>query len=95
MKIFLQKDQTVDRVAVQSSGSGGNLHVRRRGGGHAGDLMGAQEALDLSGMPRFQAPRVRFREAVAETPLDLGLLLLEGLLCFAVGFVGFLRYDVR
>jgi hypothetical protein len=73
----------------------GGIHVRRRGGGHAGDLAGAREALDLSGMPQFQAPRVGFREAAAETPLDLGLLALEGLLCFAVGFVGFLRYDVR
>ncbi len=79
---------------VEQTSNTSNYVVRRRGG-HAGDWMGAQEALDLSGMPQFRAPSVELREVVADTPMDLGLLMLESLLCFAVGFAGFLRYDVR
>ena len=71
--------------------------VRRRGGGGHGMWASndVQRPLDLTEMPQFQAPRVGFAEAASEAPGDLGLLAMESLLCFAVGFVGFLRYDVR
>ena len=76
-----------------NSGAGGS-RIHRRRGGHSGNLLGAQEPLDLSGMPVFQAPAA-VGETLARVPLDLGLLAIETLLCFAAGFVGFLRYDVR
>ncbi|MCP4664255.1 MAG: ABC transporter permease subunit [bacterium] len=85
-------------VSFAGERAAGTRHVvRRRGGGGGGVLSdaGAQQPLDLSEMPRFQAPRLGFREAVAPVPADLGLLALESLLGFVVGFVGFLRYDVR
>ena len=53
------------------------------------------EPLDLSELPRFQAPDYTFKEAVAPTIVDMGLLALYSLLAFAGGFVAFLRYDVR
>lgn len=70
--------------------------VRRRGssGGAFSDI-GAQQPLDLSEMPRYQPPRLPLSEAMAPVPADLGLLALESLLGFVVGFVGFMRYDVR
>lgn len=43
---------------------------------------GAKEALDLSAMLAFAAPRVTFAEAAAKVPLDLGNLGVESLLCF-------------
>lgn len=83
---------------VNKGSDGGNVQVRSRRSGRGGHRMvigGAKDTLDLSAMPRFVAPRLGFAEAAAETPQDLGLLGVESLLCFVVGFVGFLRYDVR
>jgi ABC-type transport system involved in multi-copper enzyme maturation permease subunit len=62
---------------------------RRRFGG------GQDEPLDLTEMPRFQPPDYSYKEAVAPTVLDLGLLSLYSLLAFAGAFLAFLRYDVR
>jgi len=56
---------------------------------------GQDEPLDLTEMPRFQPPRYTYREAVAPSVLDMGLLSLYSLLAFAGAFVAFLRYDVR
>ncbi len=86
--------RTFASYVEESSGGGSGMMVRRRGGGHTGSFMGAQEPLDLSGMPAFQAPRADVT-GIAEVPQDLGLLAVEILACFAVGYVGFLRYDVR
>ncbi len=80
---------------VASQGGGDNVMVHRRRGGGAGNERGVQAPVDLTEMPRFEAPRWGFRQAIAPTPPDLGLLALGSLLCFAGGFVGFLRYDVR
>lgn len=80
-------------VASRSDQAGGHV-VRRRGGGRSGPALGASEPLDLSDMPRFQPP-ARASEDWSTLPGDLGLLATLGLLFFAVGYVGFLRYDVR
>lgn len=78
-------------------GDSHNVTFRRRsGGGDSGSpFQETKDTLDLSGMPRFVPPRLGAREAIATTPFDLGLLTLETLLAVAVGFVAFLRYDVR
>ena len=78
-------------------GSGGNAHTIavRRGGGGSQVSFGGQSELDFSGMPRFVAPRPALAEAVASSPVELGLLAAQSLLCFVFAFVGFLRYDVR
>ena len=79
----------------QASDGGGSGHVLRRRGGGSGSLTGATEALDLSGMPSFQTPRLGLAQVASAVSWDFALLAVEVLLCFAVGFVGFLRYDVR
>jgi len=53
------------------------------------------EALDVSELPRFEAPSHTFSEAIAPSVVDVGLLALFSVLCFAGAFVAFLRYDVR
>jgi len=53
------------------------------------------EPLDLTEMPRFQPPQYTYKEAIAPSVLDMGLLSLYSLLAFAGAFVAFLRYDVR
>jgi len=56
---------------------------------------GNDEPLDLTEMPRFTPPSYKFKEAVAPSVIDMGLLGLYSLLAFAGAFVAFLRYDVR
>ena len=56
---------------------------------------GQDEPLDVTEMPRFQPPDYTFREALAPSVVDMGLLSLYSLLAFAGAFVAFLRYDVR
>ena len=53
------------------------------------------KTLDLTELPRFQPPDYSYREAVAPSIVDMGLLALYSLLAFAGAFVAFLRYDVR
>lgn len=54
-----------------------------------------QEPLDLKELPRFEAPKQEFAEAVTPSILDLGLLGMFSIAAFAGAFVSFLRYDVR
>ncbi|MEM7584233.1 MAG: ABC transporter permease subunit [Acidobacteriota bacterium] len=86
--------EAFSRFVDEGSGGGGDMVIRRRGSGHRSSFMGTQEPLDLSDMPRFDAPRRDAATLVAALP-DLGLLATQALACFAVGFVAFLRYDVR
>ncbi len=51
--------------------------------------------LDISDMPRFEAPKSGFTDTLATTIIDFGLLSLYTLAAFAGAFVVFLRYDVR
>ncbi len=52
-------------------------------------------SLDLSELPRFQAPVHSISDALSSTLFDWGLLTLCTLGAFAGAFVVFLRYDVR
>ena len=99
-------DEYRDRFNAFVEEKGGNRMVMRAGGGDHGDddeddeesggLFGGQgEPLDLREMPRYEAPVVHAREAVAPAVADLGLLGLLIVAAFAVAFGSFLRYDVR
>jgi ABC-type transport system involved in multi-copper enzyme maturation permease subunit len=68
---------------------------RGRGFGPGGGGADNQEALDLGEMPRFEAPKQAYAEAVAPSIVDLGLLSLFSIVTFAGAFVAFFRYDVR
>ena len=56
---------------------------------------GDDETLDVSELPRFEAPSHTFAEAFAPSVVDVGLLALFSVLCFGGAFAAFLRYDVR
>ncbi len=51
--------------------------------------------LDVSDMPRLTASRGSLFSGLESSALGLGLLLAEGVLLFYLGFVAFIRYDVR
>lgn len=51
--------------------------------------------LDVSGLPAFVPPAVRFAETAAASVIDAGLIAVFSLLALAGAFVAFLRYDVR
>jgi ABC-type transport system involved in multi-copper enzyme maturation permease subunit len=59
-------------------------------GGSRGD-----ERIDVSDMPRFQAPRLKLAEVLPPVLPDMGILAIGTLLVFFGAFVAFLRYDVR
>lgn len=81
---------------MRSQGAQTGVHAFRRSGGAGGSSgLDAGAPLDIEDMPRFVPPRIRASEALASTPLDLGLLASQALLAFALAFVAFLRYDVR
>ena len=63
----------------------------RRGPGGNDD----PEPLDLSELPRFEAPEESFQEAFAPTIIDLGILSVFSLVAFGGAFLSFMRYDVR
>ncbi|MFQ5629688.1 MAG: ABC transporter permease subunit [bacterium] len=52
-------------------------------------------ALDISGVPKFEAPEHTLAAGFAPFVSDFGLLSLYTILAFAGAFVAFLRYDVR
>jgi len=51
--------------------------------------------LDLSDMPRFQDRSGTLLSGLGSTAVDVGLLLVEAVLLFYLGFVAFIRFDVR
>lgn len=53
------------------------------------------QSLDISEMPRYQAPVVQAGIGLTNSILDFGLLVLFILLSFGGSFVAFLRYDMR
>jgi ABC-type transport system involved in multi-copper enzyme maturation permease subunit len=59
-------------------------------GGSRGD-----ERIDISDMPRFQAPKLKLAEVLPPVLPDMGILAIGTLLAFLGAFVAFLRYDVR
>ncbi len=59
-------------------------------------MFGAGDAaLDVSELPRYEAPTNAFAEAIALSMIDIGLMALFSVVCFGGAFVAFLRYDVR
>ena len=92
----LYRGSFLDYVSSSDGGQGGSQRITRRRAGAAAKLFDdTEQPLDLSDMPRFVAPQLDPSDALAGAPLELGLLALEVLLAFSVGFVAFLRYDVR
>jgi ABC-type transport system involved in multi-copper enzyme maturation permease subunit len=51
--------------------------------------------LDLADMPRFEVPAGSLLSGLESSVLWVGLMLVEAVLLFALGYVAFLRYDVR
>lgn len=51
--------------------------------------------LDISDMPRFQDQPVALLSGLEDSVLNLGLLVIEAILLFYLGYVAFIRYDVR
>lgn len=56
---------------------------------------GGDQALDVSELPRYEAPESTFAEAIKPSVIDIGLLALFSIVCFGGAFTMFLRYDVR
>ena len=54
-----------------------------------------REPLDIAELPRFEAPKQEYSEAVAPSILDFGLLSLFSIAAFGGSFLAFIRYDVR
>ena len=53
------------------------------------------QTVDLSDMPRYQAPVQSYEEVLATVVPDIGILSIGIILAFLGAFVAFLRYDVR
>ncbi|HSA95923.1 MAG TPA: ABC transporter permease subunit [Acidobacteriota bacterium] len=51
--------------------------------------------LDLSDMPRFEVPAASLVSGLEPSVLFLGGMLIEAIILFALGYVAFIRYDVR
>lgn len=51
--------------------------------------------LDISDMPRFPARPRSLRMGLAGSVVGVGILLVESVFLFYLGFIAFLRYDVR
>jgi hypothetical protein len=51
--------------------------------------------LDISDMPRFQEQPKYLFTGLESTIVNIGLILIECVILFYIGFVAFIRYDVR
>jgi ABC-type transport system involved in multi-copper enzyme maturation permease subunit len=51
--------------------------------------------LDISDMPRFEARAGTFLSGLEASALRVGLLLIEAVFLFSLGYIAFIRYDVR
>jgi ABC-type transport system involved in multi-copper enzyme maturation permease subunit len=51
--------------------------------------------LDVSDMPEFQERPKSLFSSLENSILNIGLLIVEGILLFYIGYVAFIRYDVR
>ena len=60
-----------------------------------GDESGDFPYLDLADMPRFPAVPLRLFSGLRESVLEAGLLLVEIVFLFGLGYAAFLRFDVR
>jgi ABC-type transport system involved in multi-copper enzyme maturation permease subunit len=60
-----------------------------------GDQPGDFPFLDVSDMPRFPARPQSFASGLTDSIVPLGALLIECIFLFALGYVAFVRFDVR
>jgi ABC-type transport system involved in multi-copper enzyme maturation permease subunit len=51
--------------------------------------------LDIADMPRFQGQAGTLLSGLGSSTVDVGLLFVEAILLFYLGFVAFIRFDVR
>ena len=80
----------------KESGGGGGIRIEwNSDSGMTIDTGRDKGTLDISDMPRFEAPAHKLSDAIAPTLIDFGLLAIYTLTAFAGAFVVFLRYDVR
>jgi ABC-type transport system involved in multi-copper enzyme maturation permease subunit len=61
----------------------------------AGDSPDDFPYLDISDMPRFEVPEGALLSGLEPSALWVGFLLVEAVLLFYLGYVAFIRYDVR
>lgn len=67
--------------------SGGGVRIRFSGSN--------DEPIDVSEMPRYEAPEQSLSNALAPSIIDFGLLAFFSIAAFAGAFLAFVRYDVR
>ena len=53
------------------------------------------DPLDISGRPRFSYEEEPLPARISVSLPYLGVILLYGVLFFAIAFIGFIHYDVR
>lgn len=51
--------------------------------------------IDVPDMPRFQVPTETLLSGLGSSTVDVGLLLVEAVFLFYLGFIAFIRFDVR
>jgi ABC-type transport system involved in multi-copper enzyme maturation permease subunit len=80
----------------QESGGSGGIRITVDSE-HGFSFQTPREAgtLNMSDMPRFEAPKIQLPEYIVPAFIDIGLLVVVGMMVFAGAFVAFLRYDVR
>jgi ABC-type transport system involved in multi-copper enzyme maturation permease subunit len=85
----------VDRKQKETGGQGGfRITVDSQTGFHF-SAPRERGTLDVSDLPSFLPPRVRFSETAPPALIDAGMLAVFSLVTFAGAFLAFLRYDVR
>jgi ABC-type transport system involved in multi-copper enzyme maturation permease subunit len=85
----------VDRKQKETGGQGGfRISVDSQTGFHF-SAPRERGTLDVSDLPSFVPPVIRFGETASGAVIDAGLLGVFSLMAFAGSFLAFLRYDVR
>lgn len=85
----------IDKKQKESGGMGGIRITFDSDKGFKFDLPRETGSLDLSELPQFADPPRVFSQAAASAIVDLGLLAGSTLLILALGFVMFMRVDLR
>jgi hypothetical protein len=87
--------QYVGRKQKETGGQGGfRITVDSQTGFHF-SAPRERGTLDVSDLPAFLPPVIRFSETAASAVIDAGLLAVFSLMAFAGAFLAFQRYDVR
>lgn len=85
VKEYRRQFQDYIRVKTREEQQAGNQWQPREEGAR----------LDISEMPAFQFRDASYAESIAESWIDIALLMVLAFLLFSGAFVSFLRYDVR